>query len=216
MLDITTLLEQLKTSPYEEVTIFSPHTGIVTFNELNIGDKVIGPSGVWKEKPGTLLATLTRERNSKPIYNLQKGYVATINKELEGTFVQARTPLLVIRHFLSKDEVLQLILQKALHIFSAPERAKYYFTQQIDTKVRTAGCKSIIVYNGMELFIVSRMKRETPLHYSGPEGIIYATYFQHNENVSAGSPLIGICPENQLKQIEDVVLKVQTEWQEQE
>ena len=216
MLDITTLLEHIKKSPYEEVTISSPHTGIVTFNTLNIGDKVNGPSGTWKEKSGTLLATLTRERNSKPIYSQQKGYVATIHKELEGTFVQAKTPLLVIRHFLSKDEVLELILQKALHIFSAPERAKYYFTQQVDAKIRTAGCKSVMVYDGMELFIVSRMKRETPLHYSGPEGIIYATYFQHNENVNVGSPLIGICPQNQLQQIEDVILKVQTEWQEQE
>ena len=31
-----------------------------------------------------------------------------------------------------------------------------------------------------------------------------------------GSPLIGVCPPDHLQQIEEVVLKVQTEWQEQE
>lgn len=216
MLDVTKLLDTIKASPYEEITIFATHTGIVTFNALTIGDKVMGPSGTWKEKPGTLLATLTREQNPKPICALQKGYISAIYTELEGSFVQAHTPLMTIRHFLSKDEVLQLILQKALHIFPAPERAKYYFIQQIDTKIRASGPKSVSVYSGMELFIISRMKRETPLYYTGPEGIIYAIYFQHNENVNAGCPLIGICPPEQLQQIEDVVLKVQTEWQEQE
>ena len=60
------------------------------------------------------------------------------------------------------------------------------------------------------------MKREMPLYYTGPDGLIYTVYFEHNENVDAGSPLIGICPPDQLQQIEEVVLKVQTEWQEQE
>ena len=32
----------------------------------------------------------------------------------------------------------------------------------------------------------------------------------------AGSPLIGVCPPDQLQHIEEVVLKVQTEWQEHE
>ena len=52
--------------------------------------------------------------------------------------------------------------------------------------------------------------------YTGPDGLIYTVYFEHNENVDAGSPLIGVCPPDQLQQIEEVVLKVQTEWQEQE
>ena len=63
---------------------------------------------------------------------------------------------------------------------------------------------------------LSRMKREMPLYYTGPDGLIYTVYFEHNENVDAGSPLIGVCPPDQLQQIEEVVLKVQTEWQEQE
>lgn len=38
------------------------------------------------------------------------------------------------------------------------------------------------------------MKREMPLYYTGPDGLIYTVYFEHNENVDAGSPLIGVCP----------------------
>ena len=52
----------------------------------------------------------------------------------------------------------------------APERAKYYFVPQIDTKIKVSGCRSVSVYEGMELFIVSRMKREMPLYYTGPDG----------------------------------------------
>ncbi len=216
MLDVTSLLDEIKASPYEELDIVAPHTGVVSFGSLKVNDRVTGPYGSWKEKPGTLLATITRERNPKPITATQKGVVSAIHSELEGKFVDAGTPLITVRHFLSKEEVLQIILKQALHLFTAPERAKYYFVPQIDTKVKVSGCRSVSVYEGMELFIVSRMKRETPLYYTGPDGVIYTVYFNHNENVDAGEPLIGICPPDQLQQIEDVVLKVQMEWQEQE
>ena len=216
MLDVTSLLDEIKASPYEELDIVAPHTGVVSFGSLKENDKVTGPFGTWKEKPGTLLATITRERNPKPITAVQKGMVSAIHKELEGQFVNAGTPLVTIRHFLSREEVLRIILKRALHLFTAPERAKYYFVPQIDTKVKVSGCRSVSVYEGMELFIVSRMKRETPLYYTGPDGVIYTVYFNHNENVDAGDSLIGICPPDQLQQIEEVVLKVQTEWQEQE
>ncbi len=216
MLDVSTLLERIKASPYEEITIKAPHTGVITFGTLCEGDKVSGPSGTWKEKPGTLLATLDRERNPQSITAEQKGEIRRIHTEHEGAFVQAGTPLVVIRHFLSKDEVLRILLQQALYLFTAPERAKYYFVPQVDTKVKVSGAKSVSVSEGMELFIVSRMKREMPLYYTGPEGVIYAVYFQHNQNVDAGEPLIGVCPPDQLSLIEEVVLKVQTEWREQE
>lgn len=216
MLDVTKLLEEIKASPYEETPILTPHTGVVNFAGLKAGDRVTGPSGVWKEKPGTKLAVLTRERNAKNIEAHQKGSVCNIHTELEGQFVEAGTELCVIRHFLSKDEVVQVLLRHALRLFPAPERAKYYFVPQVDTKVKVSGCRSVTVQEGMELFIMSRMKREMPLYYSGPEGVIYAVYFQHNENVDAGQPLIGICPPDQLQQIEEVVMRVQTEWQEKE
>ena len=63
---------------------------------------------------------------------------------------------------------------------------------------------------------MSRMKREALLNYSGPEGLIYALYFSHNENVNAADPLIGICPEEIMPIVEDVVARVQAEWEEQD
>ena len=73
MLDVTSLLEEIKASPFEEQEIVAPHTGVVTFGSLKLGDKVIGPNGTWKERPGTLIATITRERNPKPLNAVQKG-----------------------------------------------------------------------------------------------------------------------------------------------
>ncbi|WP_031482125.1 hypothetical protein [Maridesulfovibrio frigidus] len=214
MLNIKELLEEIKASPYEEVEISVPHTGIVEFSDLKVGDKVSGPTGEWKEKPGTVLAKLTRERNTKAIPAPEKGEIVSIRHDLEGKFVEAGEVLLKIRHFLSKEEVIQLILKKALFLFNAPEKAKYYFTPEIDTKIKGSGERSVKVRDGLELFIVSRMKRETPLNYTGPEGIIYAVYFHNGDNVDGGQALIGVCPEDQLKHIQDVVNRIQSEWEE--
>jgi hypothetical protein len=212
--DVKAILEEIKASPYEEVEIIAPHTGVVEFKITEEGTKVQAPSGTWKEKPGTLLVTLGRERNSKPIHCSRKGEVQKIHAHLNGKFVEAGTPLMVLRHFFTKDEVTQLILKKVLFLFPAPERAKYYFVPDTDKKVKVTGCQSIKVKDGMDLFIVSRMKREKPLSYVGPEGIIYATYFSYDQNVDAGQPLISVCPEAQMGVIRDVVNRVQSDWEE--
>ena len=115
---------------------------------------------------------------------------------------------------LTKDEVVAAILKRVLHLFSAPERAKYYFIPSVDIKIKSGGCRAVTVKPGMELFIVSRMKREKPLSYEGPEGIIYAVYFQHDDNVEAGQPLIGVCPGSQTGIIQDVVNRVHSDWEE--
>ncbi len=216
MLDITKLLEEIKASPYEEVVIRAPHTGLVHFADVAEGTRVVGPTGMWKEIPGTRIATMEREHNPKPIVAHEKGVISKVHTELEGRFVEAGTPLVHLRHFLSKDEVLGIILKKALYLFNAPERAKYYFAPDADKKIKASGPKAVTVHDGQELFIMSRMKREAALNYSGPEGVIYAVYFQHNENVDAGAPLIGVCPPDQVGLIEDVVIRVQTEWIEQD
>ncbi len=215
MLDVTALLDEIKASPYEEVLICAPHTGTVSFASLEEDSPVHGPQGLWKEKPGSLLVTIEREHNPKPLCAPEKGKVCAIHKELEGQFVEAGTPLLTLRHYLTKDEVQQKILKRTLHLFEAPERAKYYFTPEVDKKIRASGARAVSVQEGMELFIMSRMKREAPLFYSGPAGLIYAVYFKHTENIDAGQPLIGVCPSDQLAAIEEVVLRVQTEWREQ-
>jgi biotin carboxyl carrier protein len=214
MRDITELLEALKASPYEEVQIMARHTGRITFAKVQPGDAVHGPGGAWKEKPGTQLAVLERERNPKPVCAPRAGIISEVRRELDGRFVEAGTQLVTMKHALTREEVLSRLLRQALHLFSAPERAKYYFSPGVDKKIRAGGIRSVTVHDGMEAFIMSRMKRETPLAYSGPDGIIYEAYFKHTDNVDAGQPLVGVCPPDQLKAIEDVVMRVQAEWKE--
>jgi biotin carboxyl carrier protein len=215
-MDIKLLLEELKESPYEEIAITAPHCGTVRFAVTEPGMQVTGAAGTWKEKPGTLLLQIERENNKKPIHAHQKGKIKEIVADLEGGFVQAGTVLMTIRHLLTREEVLQIILQKALHLFTAPEKAKYYFIPEVDHKIKSKGSQSVRVFPEMDLFILSRMKRETALPYSGPEGIIYTVYFQQNENVEMGEPLIGVCPEDRLDLIQEAVNKVQSEWKETE
>ena len=214
MIDVKALLETIKAAPYEEIEVAAPHTGVVHFADIDAGVRVLPASGTYGEKPGTLLAKLTRERNDKPIHAGAKGVIGQVRRELEGQFVEAGTPLAVIRHYLSKDEVIASILQQVLYLFRAPERAKYYFIPSVDKKVKATGPRSVTVKPGMELFIVSRMKRERPLVYEGPEGIIYAVYFQYDRNVDQGAPLVGVCPESQTNLIQDVVNRVRTDWEE--
>ncbi|WP_165067507.1 biotin attachment protein [Desulfovibrio sp. ZJ200] len=214
MIDISALLDEIKASPYREIIIRTPHTGRVTFAAVKAGEMVMGPQGQWKEKPGTQIATLERERNPKPICAPEKGAVSLVHTELEGRFVEAGTPLAVLRHMLTRDEVQHIILQRALYLFRAPERAKYYFTPEADKKIRASDTHSMIVREGMELFIMSRMKREVPLSYTGPDGVIYAVYFKYNDNMDVGAPLIGVCPPDQLPAIQEVIMRVQTEWAE--
>jgi len=214
VLNIKELLDEVKASPYREIVVVAPHTGVVEFAGLKPGDHVHGRRGEFKEKPGTLLAHLTRERNRKPITAPEKGEVESVRTELEGKFVEAGEPLATIRHFLTRKEVIERILQEALFLFRAPERAKYYFVPEVDQKLKVSGKRSVKVAEGMELMIVSRMKRETPLAYSGPEGIIHSVYFGRGDNVDEGAPLIGVCPEDQLTVIQDVVARIQSEWEE--
>ena len=214
MRNITELLEHLKASPYEEVYITAPHTGRASFAKIQTGHTVYGPRGTWKEKPGTQLATLERERNPKALYAPQQGVISDVRLELDGSFVEAGTRLVTMKHTLTREEVLSRLLRQALHLFSAPERAKYYFSPEVDKKIRTGGVRSVTVHDGMEVFIMSRMKREAPLAYSGPGGLIYEVYFKHTDNVDVGQPLIGVCPPDQLDAIEEVVMRVQAEWKE--
>ncbi len=213
-MDIKALLEEIKASPFIVVEVAAPHTGVVEYVVQEAGVGVKGPSVSWRESQGTLLATILRERNKKPLYAPLKGKIETVFSEWSGKFVEAGTPLFTIRHYLTRDEVIKAILKQALYLFNAPERAKYYFVPGIDKKIKGAGHESVRVKDGMDLFIVSRMKRETVLPYSGPQGNIYAVYFQHNENVDTGRPLIGVCPKDQLSLIQDVVNRVRVEWEE--
>jgi len=98
MLHISDLLEQLKATPYEEIHIVTPHSGYISFADIQPGDVVYGPRGAWKEKPGTQLASLERERNPKPICAPQKGVISDIHRKLDGSFVEAGTHLITMKH----------------------------------------------------------------------------------------------------------------------
>ena len=52
---------------------------------------------------------------------------------------------------LTRAEVERILLKKALHLFVAPERAKYYFTPEVDKKIRAADSQSVAVREGMGL-----------------------------------------------------------------
>ncbi len=216
MIDIISLLDEIKKAPYKEITVSTPHSGHIQFVIREAGTKVMGTSGAWNEKPGTLLACLTREGNKKPVYAPEKGEVVMFHSILDHQFVQAGTPLLKIRHFLTKQEVIDIILKKALHLFAAPEKGRYYFVSSIDLKLKAKGLGHVNIKEGDEVLIISRMKRETVLTYSGPAGIIYTIYFDSSESVEAGAPLIGVCPKNQMENIKDVIAKIQMGWEEKE
>ena len=194
MINISSLLDEIKASPYREIVIRTPHTGRVTFAGLKQGDQALGPQGQWKEKPGTLIATLEREHNPKPICAPEKGEVSVIHSELEGQFVEAGAPLAVLRHMLTKDEVQSIILKKTLHLFRAPERAKYYFTPEVDKKIRASDAQSVAVRDGMELLIMSRMKREVPLCYTGPDGDL-RSLLQDQRQYGCGRAAFGRMPQ---------------------
>ena len=216
MIDIVSLLDEIKNAPYKEITLSTPHSGHIEFVVRQAGVKVTGFTGEWNEKPGTLLAYLTREGNKKPIHAPEKGEVVMFHDINDHQFVQAGAPLLKIRHFLTKQEVIDIILKKALHLFNAPEKGKYYFVSAIDIKLKARGLGHVNIKQGDEVLIISRMKRETILTYEGPAGIIYTVYFNSNESVEAGVPLLGICPKNQVEKIKDVVNKIQMGWEEKE
>ena len=214
MIDVKELLRELREEPYEKIVIRAPHSGKVEFVASEPGVRVVGPGGTWKEVPGTLLAKLEREQVKRPIHAPQKGEVMSLGDVQNGQFVQAGQELMTIRHFLTKDEVIARILRRSLSLFLAPEKGKYYFFPEVDIKIKTKGSQTVHVEDGMELFILSRMKRETSVRYTGPGGIIYAVYFETNDSVDRDAPLIGVCPESQLGQIQEVVSRIQSEWEE--
>jgi biotin carboxyl carrier protein len=215
LLNIKDLLQKLKEAPYEEISVKAPHCGIVETIVQQTGTRVHGVSGTWKENPGTLLGTINRENNKKPIYAPQKGVIVEI-ADVHQAFVEAGTPVFRIRHFLTKEEVIQRILKQALHLFRAPEKGKYYFSPEIDTKIKAKGCRSVVVRPGDEIFILSRMKRETFIPYQGQEGFIYTVYFEPSKSVDSNEPLIGVCPQEELPSIREVVARIQSEWEEEE
>ena len=74
-----------------------------------------------------MLAHLTREKNRKPILAPEKGAVEVVHTQHEGQFVEAGEPLLTIKHYLTRKEVIELILQEALYLFSGSGAGQVLF-----------------------------------------------------------------------------------------
>ena len=204
--DIDKIIAEYKQTPFEIYDVFTPHTGMVSLM-VKKGEKV--NSG----KKGTLIYTILRQGNLKNIYAPIDGEVVEILEKVDRKFVEAKTKIMSIKHTLSKEEVVNKVLERFLYIFKAPETARYHFTQELNKKIEQKGLQGIIINPGEEILIMSRMKRDIPLIYEGEPGIIYAVYFKSNVTIMQGMPLLGICPPGQVEFISKLVRKIQLEWE---
>jgi hypothetical protein len=210
-IDFDVILNDYRSDPYDYVDVYTPHTGTVQF-ALKEGATVDGPSGKWHHIPGTLLFKITRERNPKEIHSHTNGEVSALRSELEGQFVEAGEKLITIKHPLKKREIIEGILQKVLYLFRAPEKAKYFFSLDIQARLEKQGERGVFIEPGEEIITMSLMKRDTPVYYDGKPGIIQSIYLRPGVSVEQGEPLIGVCAPDQLPLIQKIIAHVKAEW----
>ena len=211
-IDFDEILSKYRADPYDYVDICTMHTGRIRFKVME-NTVVEGAGGKWRHLPGTLLFELHRERNPKPFYSTTNGVVSEIRSELEGHFVEAGEKVLTIRHPMSKREIIENILRQVLIPFKAPERAKYFFSLELQAKIDKYGQRSVSIKPGDEILTMSLMKRDTPVYYTGEPGIVHTVYFKAGVSVEQGEPLIGICPVEKLPLIEKIITRVKAEWE---
>jgi hypothetical protein len=214
-IDFDEILGKYHSDPYEYVDIHASHTGKVRFL-VEEGSSVDAVSGAWKHIPGTALFEITRERNPKKVTAMTNGVVSSLCGELEGRFVEAGEKLMTIRHPLKKKEIIESILKEVLHIFPAPERAKYFFALDVQSRIEKKGAREVSINPGDEIIIMSLMKRDTPVYYSGKKGVIHSVYFKPGISVDQGAPLIGVCPTDKLPLIKKIITKVKADWDQKE
>ena len=206
------IIGKYRSDPYDYVDMYAVHAGQVRFL-VDDDAEVNGVSGEWHHIPGAALYEITRERNPKVITSKTNGIVSSVNKEADGQFVEAGTKLLTIRHPLKKKEIIESILQEVLYLFVAPERARYYFSMDIQSRIDQKGARSIFIKPGDEIITMSLMKRDTPVYYSGEPGILHSVYFKPGDSVGQGTPLIGICAEDKLTVVQKIITRVKAEWE---
>jgi hypothetical protein len=210
-IDFDEILGKYRSDPYDYIAVCTTHTGVVRC-QVAEGTEVAAPSGEWLHIPGTVLYEITRERNSKLVTSRINGTVSSINSELDGRFVEAGEKLMIIRHPLKKKEIIENILKEVLHLFSAPERAKYFFSLDIQSRIEKKGARAVTVNAGDEIITMSLMKRDTPVYYDGEPGVIYSVYFNPGVSVNQGDPLIGVCAPEKLPLIQKIITRVKADW----
>jgi hypothetical protein len=206
------IINKYRSDPFDYEDVITPHTGRVKF-KVKEGDSVDGPSGKWHHRPGTLLYILNRENNPKPMHSLINGEISSLREELEGHFVEAGEKLLTIKHPLKKREIIEAILQNVLHLFPAPEKAKYFFSLDVQARMEKKDEKDVYIEPGDEIITMSLMKRDTPIYYAGEPGIIHSVYFKPGVSINQGDALIGVCPKEKLPLIQKIVAHVKAEWE---
>ncbi len=211
-IDFDEILTNYRSDPYSYVDVHAIHTGLIRFR-VRVDDAVEGVSGEWHHVPGTLLYELERERNLKAIHSPTNGLVASVRDDLEGHFVEAGEKILVIRHPLKKREIIDSILRRVLFQFKAPERAKYFFSLELQARIEKYGQRAVSIRPGDEILTMSLMKRDIPIYYTGEPGIIHSVYFQPGVTVELGEPLVGICAEEKLPYIQKIITRVKAEWE---
>lgn len=210
-IDFEEIIGKYKSDPYDYVDVYAIHTGIVTF-KVNEGDEVDSPSGEWNHIPGTPLYEINRERNPKTICAQINGTVSELNRELDGSFVEAGEKLMTIRHPLKKKEIIENILKEVLYLFPAPEKAKYFFALDIQSRIDKKGARSVTIAPGDEILTMSLMKRDTPIHYQGEPGVIHSVYFKPGVSMDQGTPLIGVCAPDKVPVIQKIITRVKADW----
>jgi hypothetical protein len=139
--------------------------------------------------------------------------VSSVERAVEGQFVEAGAKVMTIRHPLKKREIIDRILRQVLSMFQAPERAKYFFALDIQSRIDKHGERSIVINPGDEILTMSLMKRDTPVLYQGEPGIIHSVYFTPGATMDQGQPLIGVCSEAKLPLIQKIISRVKSEWE---
>lgn len=210
-IDFDQILSQYRANPFEYVEVRTEHTGRLRF-KAHEEEEVEGVSGEWQHIKGTLLFHLERERNVKPVHSTVIGVVSSLERSLDGQFVEAGERVMTIRHPLKKREIIERILRNVLSVFPAPERAKYFFALDIQSRIDKHGQRSIAIHPGDEILTMSLMKRDTPVTYQGEPGIIHSVYFNSGETIDQGQPLIGVCAEETLPLIQKIIAMVKAEW----
>jgi len=211
--DIEVNLEELlikyRENPFEEIPVFTPHTGVINF-KVKEGADVKGIEGQWNHIPGTLLFIIEREKSIKKITSPTKGQISDIRTDLEGSFIEAGEKVMVIKKLLEKQEVIERVLKTVLHPFNAQDDARYYMIPELIQKMESG--KKVGINSGDEAIIMSLMKRDTAIKYEGISGVIYSVYFIQGELVEKGKPLLGICPMEKLSLIEKMIERINLEW----
>jgi len=210
-IDFDEILGKYRSDPYDYIDVVAIHTGEVTF-KVNEGDEVDAPSGEWLHVPGTPVYQITRERNPKIVNAQTNGTISYLNKDLEGKFVEAGEKLMTIRHPMKKKEIIENILKEVLYLFPAPEKAKYFFSLDIQSRIEKKGARSVSIAPGDEIIIMSLMKRDTPIYYKGEPGIIHSIYFKPGVSVEQGTPLIGVCALDKVPLIQKIITRVKADW----